>query len=93
MKKAVSLILVIGVVVALFSLAACGDNAMDDVTSMMEEGSTLMSDIGEDLSEGLSEALTDEGTTEDTTEETTEETTGDNTTNADETTNEGIMAE
>ena len=78
MKKAISLILVIGVVVALFSLAACGDKTMDDVTSMLDEGSTILDDISEDLSENLSEALSDERTeesTEDTTVDTTEETT------------------
>ena len=48
MKKAVSLILVIGVVAALFSLAACGDEVKDDITSMMDDGSTMLSDIGED---------------------------------------------
>ena len=75
MKKAVSLILVIGVVVALFTLAACGDNTMNDVTSMLDEGSTLMDDISEDLSEDLSEAFSDENTTEETTEDVTEEST------------------
>ena len=75
MKKAVSLILVIGVVAALFSLAACGEKVKDDITSMMDEGSTIMSDISEDLSENLSEALSDESTEEESTEDITDETT------------------
>ena len=75
MKKAVSLILVIGVVVALFTLAACGDKTMNDVTSMLDDGATMMSDMGDDISENLSEAFSDESTeefTEDLTEETTD---------------------
>lgn len=88
MKKAVSLILVIGVVVALFTLAACGDNTMNDVTSMLDNGATMMSDIGEDFSENLSEAFSDESTEEDTTEDITDETTD----VTDETQN-GLMAE
>lgn len=88
MKKAVSLILVISVVVALFTLAACGDNTMNDVTSMLDNGATMMSDIGEDLSENLSEAFSDESTEEDTTEDITDETTD----VTDETQN-GLMAE
>jgi hypothetical protein len=99
MKKAVSLILVIGVVAALFTLAACGDNTTDDMTSMLDEGATMMSDIGNDLSENLSEALSDESTeesTEDTSGETTEDTTGNNTGDTTDSTNEtqnGLMAE
>ena len=91
MKKAVSLILVIGVVAALFSLAACGDEVKDDITSMMDEGSTMLSDIGEDLSENLSEALSDESTEEESTEDTTEETSGETTDTAE--TRYGLMAE
>ncbi len=91
MKKAVSLILVIGVVAALFSLAACGDEVKDDITSMMDEGSTMLSDIGEDLSENLSEALSDESTEEESTEDTTEETSGETTDTAE--TRNGLMAE
>lgn len=91
MKKAVSLILVIGVVAALFSLAACGDEVKDDITSMMDEGSTMLSDIGEDLSENLSEALSDESTEEESTEDTTEETSGETTDTAE--TRSGLMAE
>ena len=90
MKKAISLILVIGVVVALFTLAACGDKTMNDVTSMLDDGATMMSDIGDDISENLSEALSDEST-EEATEDLTEETT-DITDLADETRN-GIIAE
>ena len=75
MKKAISLILVFGVVASLFTLAACGEKTMDDVTSMLDEGSTLMDDISEDLSENLSEALSDESTEEESTEDTTEEAT------------------
>ena len=92
MKKAVSLILVIGVVVALFTLAACGDDTMNDVTSMLDDGATMMSDIGESLSENLSEALSDESTEEESTEDTTEDTTGDTTDTTDETQN-GLTAE
>lgn len=91
MKKAVSLILVIGVVAALFSLAACGDEVKDDITSMMDEGSTMLSDIGEDLSENLSEALSDESTEEESTEDTTEETSGETTDTAE--SRNGLMAE
>ena len=91
MKKAVSLILVIGVVAALFSLAACGDEVKDDITSMMDEGSTMLSDIGEDLSENLSEALSDESTEEESTEDITEETSGETTDTAE--TRNGLMAE
>ena len=90
MKKAVSLILVIGVVVALFTLAACGDKTMNDVTSMLDDGATMMSDIGDDISENLSEAFSDEST-EESTEDLTEETT-DITDLADETRN-GMLAE
>ena len=90
MKKAVSLILVIGVVVALFTLAACGDKTMNDVTSMLDDGATMMSDIGDDISENLSEAFSDEST-EESTENLTEETT-DITDLVDETRN-GIIAE
>lgn len=92
MKKAFSLILVIGVVVALFTLAACGDEVKDDITSMMDEGSTMLSDIGEDLSENLSEALSDESTEEESTEDTTEETTEETTDTTDEARN-GLMVE
>ena len=91
MKKAISLILAIGVVVALFTLAACGDKTMDDVTSMLDDGATMMSDLGEDLSENLSEALSDEST-EGPTEDTTEELTGDVTDGTDET-RSGLIAE
>ena len=91
MKKAVSLILVIGVVAALFSLAACGDEVKDDITSKLDEGSTMLSDIGEDLSENLSEALSDESTEEESTEDTTEETSGETTDTAE--TRNGLMAE
>lgn len=90
MKKAVSLILVIGVVVALFTLAACGDKTMNDVTSMLDDGATMMSDIGDDISENLSEAFSDEST-EESTEDLTEETT-DITDLVDETRN-GMLAE
>ena len=75
MKKAISLILVFGVVASLFTLAACGEKTMDDVTSMLDEGSTLMDDISEDLSENLSEALSDESTEEETSEDITDDTT------------------
>lgn len=91
MKKAVSLILVIGVVVALFTLAACGDRTAQDMTTLLEDGSTLMEDMSEDLSEDLSEAFSDENTTEETTEEVTDETT-DITDITDETQN-GLVAE
>ena len=87
MKKAISLILAIGVVVALFTLAACGDKTMNDVTSMLDEGATMMSDIGDDISENLSEALSDEST-----EESTEDMTEDTTDITDETQN-GLLAE
>ena len=92
MKKAISLILVFGVVASLFTLAACGEKTMDDVTSMLDEGSTLMDDISEDLSENLSEALSDESTEEESTEDTTEETTDETTDITDEARN-GLMAE
>jgi hypothetical protein len=75
MKKAISLILVIGVVSALFTLAACGEDTMNDVTSMLDDGATVISDIGEDLSENLSEALSDESTEEETSEDITDDTT------------------
>ena len=91
MKKAISLILVIGVVSALFTLAACGDNTMNDVTSMLDDGATLMSDIGEDLSENLSEALSDESTSEESTEDTTDVT--NETTDLAEEIRNGLMAE
>ena len=73
MKKAISLILVIGVVSALFTLAACGEDTMNDVTSMLDDGATVISDIGEDLSENLSEALSDESTEEETSEDITDD--------------------
>lgn len=91
MKKTISLILVIGVVAALFTLAACGDNTMNDVTSMLDDGATMMSDIGNDISENLSEALSDEST-EESTEDTTEDITGDTTDITDATRN-GLLAE
>lgn len=72
MKKAISLILIAGVVLGMFALAACGNNMEEDMTSMMDDATTLMDEMSEDLSE----ALTDEGTTEEeSTEETTEVTT------------------
>lgn len=87
MKKAISLILVIGIVAALFTLAACGDKTMNDVTSMLDDGATMMSDIGNDISENLSEALSDEST-----EEPTEDIT-DNTTDITAEVPDGILAE
>ncbi len=83
MKKAVSLVLVLGIVAALFSLAACGeDKPGGELTSLMEEGSTLLDDVSENISENLSEALSDEGTTEEesTEEETSEDKTSENNT-------------
>ena len=87
MKKSISLILVIGIVAALFTLAACGDKTMNDVTSMLDDGATMMSDIGNDISENLSEALSDEST-----EEPTEDIT-DNTTDITAEVPDGILAE
>lgn len=57
MKKIISLIAILALVAAIFTLAACGNKATDDIRNEM----TTLKDAGEDMMDDMSSALGDLG--------------------------------
>ena len=55
MKKIISLIAILALVAAIFTLAACGNKATDDIRNEM----TTLKDEGENMMDDMSEALSD----------------------------------
>ncbi len=88
MKKTVSIAVIIGLIAVILCFAACGGGGeVDDLsttdgsmTSMLDEATTLMDEMGDDMSNALGgeDETTDEMTTDETTSN--EGTTGEGTT-------------
>ncbi len=69
MKNIFSLILAAVIIMAVFSFAACGNGKVqDDVTSMMEDATTLMQEVSSGL-EDLAEDITENGNVTDESEQ------------------------